>query len=389
MGGCCMNCDPFRCFRRNEEPDSEEEVHITVSDDSTKVDSTDSSDSLVPQLPPINRLSNLHIPGVQPPSPDPLHATLFSEEPITTSFAEMVYYYNGSAGLPQSDLNALNRCHAAALSRGSPHACQDPTLRSQSAIMGPRIIDRAPGISCDLLTEAMQAMADELKEEQASAKTLENTAQSQAKNEDGCQRALVPDVVAEAREIASRIVVPDPEAAEEKDGSRVAFTVNIKPPPRPLPLNWKPSQVVERVCKGMDAMIEIRAGINSILRDKPDYIVGLPYTTQHKKELELRALGTVIRFAHCVAEDKRLHDEKEPIRVLVTCFEILVQCTSASLAAALMAVEDSKSPEEDEAIRLQVQRWLVQTFSDIWVLERETAGYLARFAIGIDTRSSA
>lgn len=376
-----MNCDPFRCFRRKEEPESEEEVQITVSDDSTIVDS---SDSLAPQLPPINRLSSLHIPGVLPPSPDPQHDILFSEEPSLSSFAEMVYYHNGSAGLPQSDMDALNRCHASALSRGSVQPCQYPTLRNPPAMVDPRMKDKAPGISCDPLTEAMQAMAEELKEEQASEENLENPAQSQAKNEDGCKVGIVPDAVMEARAIASRIVVPSPEAAEEKDGSHVAFTVDIKPPPRPLPLNWKPSQVVDRVCKGMDAMMEVRAGINRILRDKPDYVVGLPYTVQHKKELEMRALGTVIRFANCIAEDKRLHDEKEPIRLLVTCLEVLVQCTSASLAAALMAAEDSKSPEEDEAIRLQVQRWLVQTFSDIWVLEKETARYLARFAVDID-----
>lgn len=385
MGGCCINCDPFRCFRRKEELDSEEEVQITVSDGSTIVDSADSSDSLAPQLPPINRLSSLHIPGVQPPSPDPQHNMLFSEEPSPSSFAEMIYYHNGSAGLPQSDMDALDRCHAAALGRGSVQACQDLTLRNPPVTMGPRIIDKAPGISYDPLTEAMQAMAEELKEEQELEKTLEDPARSQAKNEDGCKIALVPDPVAEARAIASRIVVPGPEETEEKDGSHVAFTVDIKPPPRPLPLNWKPSQVVDRVCKGMDAMMEVRAGINRILRDKPDYVVGLPYTIQHKKELEMRALGTVIRFANCITEDKRLHDEKEPVRLLVTCFEILVQCTSASLTATLTAAEDSKSPEEDEAIRLHVQRWLVQTFSDIWVLEKETARYLARFAIDMDS----
>ncbi|EFQ99391.1 hypothetical protein MGYG_02403 [Nannizzia gypsea CBS 118893] len=384
MGGCCMNCDPFRCFRRKREPESEEELITCTSDDSTRDSDltalSDSLESLLPQLPPIDLPSRIRLPGLSAPRTDRLQDTLFSEESSPSSLPDMVNYHDDSTGQPPRDIDVLGKFHsvASAATEGGAQAL-DSALSSAQARINPQIIDKAAGVNCDPLTEAMQAMAEEPSEQQGLEGSLENPTGSHTKKgipEKGGFMGLVPDAAIEARTIASRITIPEPEAADEKNGSNVAFTVDIKPPSRPLPLNWRPSQVIDRVCRGMDIMMEVRIGINQILRDRPDYAAGLPYTIQQKKWLEVKALGTILSFTNRITEDGRFCHEKEPIRLLVTCFEILVQCASASLAAARKAAEECKSQEEDEAIRRQFQRWLLQTWADVWVLEEETAAYL-------------
>ncbi|KAM5446998.1 hypothetical protein MaudCBS49596_006178 [Microsporum audouinii] len=350
MARCGLDCDPFKCFRRKYKWTGDEEA-VNVSDDSDK--DSEQEPPQLPQLPPID-LDHIHLPGQHPPTPDPIHDITFAPTIPPGGpppLHDRDYFVNG-------------------------FACQEPSFRYPQREIGHQPKDAATGHHCcDVLTEAMQAMAEEKNEEYAMGYSPGPQA---SKGNSGSEdiSELYPTVAADVRSIASKIVVPELEMIGYDDGSQVAFTVDIKPPPRPLGPNWKSAQVVDRVCKSLDRMMEVRAGIHRILREKPEYAVGFPYSIQEKKELEMKCLVTLNLFTNYMTEDSPFQQDKEPIRLLVTCFEIIVQCASASLAATRKAMENSKSQEEDDAIRHHFQRWVVQTWSDIWVLEDETSRYL-------------
>ncbi|KAK2839228.1 hypothetical protein FQN49_006351 [Arthroderma sp. PD_2] len=150
---------------------------------------------------------------------------------------------------------------------------------------------------------------------------------------------------------------------ELEDGSHVVFEVRIRPPPRSLGCNWLLMEVLNRLCRCQERMLEVRAGIHQFQRELPAYSVSVPHTIHQHHHEAIKWIVAVNMYVSYVAGKVTSKRDKEDISMIITNYEIILECASASLAATREAVETSQAGEE--AIRRQFQRWVTQTWADI------------------------
>ncbi|KAF3482768.1 uncharacterized protein GIQ15_02092 [Arthroderma uncinatum] len=246
------------------------------------------------------------------------------------------------------------------------------------------------------MMEAMQAIFREQSEEKPSDKeeasypgsstglalnqSLGKHSRTDSSEADECS-TLIQSTSTKMRVLASKIAVPEGEIAERDDGSHVVFTVQIKPPPRSLEINWKYEDAMDRMCRVLDKLVEAKAEIHQFSRERPEYTVGFPTTLLQQDALTLRCFMAILVFIAQIRNCMPSRDDRDGVRLLITDLEIIAEWVSASIAATQQAAENSTSQAEDDCIRRQFQRWLLQTWADLEDVEQQINQYSRRWDI--------